>query len=486
MMSPDSQDQWNQILNHKFTNAHPVFHTLSNWLLTRLWLSPACVAAAQIAALSSLVGCGISHLRRVGMPRRLAVVTAMVFAVLPANATMVVTLWKDVPYSIALLLLSLLMLKMTLTEGAWIGRPWVWGRGTDCDPLALYPHKVLPSLWKPGFAACHVPRQTAAARDGAGLSVALHWGVTGPLYQALDVTLTPGRFEPFPCSSRRQDTVAGTPVTDEERAFLNRLYPLKDGHWPYSPYDVTQLMFNRTFDHQLLAQDKWRLLRLWLGAHLEESVGGTGPFAEQQRRGLGHSDAQGVYLICERVGNPRQGSLSNGFAPGRSTRGRVEARYPEGRTPASSRAVAGRVQRLVVALLAPSLPMYLLFFGVIVAVLRSGNARYLCVAAPCRIPVGGLGPVLSVSGVSLPVVGFFTSALLLSGFLLSSVRRKARVGLSASEPQERPWSQNAVAQLAVDYPGIGTTSESCPRRTATTTFSSARFSATRAMGAAGN
>ena len=266
-MSPDSQDQWNQILNHKFTNAHPVFHTLSNWLLTRLWLSPACVAAAQIAALSSLVGCGISYLRRVGMPRRLAVVTAMVFAVLPANATMVVTLWKDVPYSIALLLLSLLMLKMTLTEGAWIGRPWAWGAlGLTATLVALYRHNGMPvALASLALLLVMFPGKRRRLATALGLCVALYWGVTGPLYQALDVTPTPGCFKLIPVLQQTAaHTVAGTPVTDEERAFLNRLYPLKDGHWPYSPYDVTQLMFNRTFDHQLLAQDKWRLLRLWL------------------------------------------------------------------------------------------------------------------------------------------------------------------------------------------------------------------------------
>ena len=99
--------------------------------------------------------------------------------------------------------------------------------------------------------------------------------------------------------------------------------------------------------------------------------------------------------------------------------------------------------------------MYLLFFGVIVAVLRSGNARYLCVAAPVAFQSAVLA-LFCPSPEFRYQWSVFMSALLLSGFSLSSVRRKARVGLSASEPQERPWSQNAAAQLAAGSPYPGT------------------------------
>ena len=35
MMSPDSNVQWGQILSGQFNDAHPVFHTLSMWLVTQ-------------------------------------------------------------------------------------------------------------------------------------------------------------------------------------------------------------------------------------------------------------------------------------------------------------------------------------------------------------------------------------------------------------------------------------------------------------------
>ena len=37
---------------------HPVFHTWTNWLITRIWLSPAAIAIAQIVTLSAVLGMG--------------------------------------------------------------------------------------------------------------------------------------------------------------------------------------------------------------------------------------------------------------------------------------------------------------------------------------------------------------------------------------------------------------------------------------------
>jgi hypothetical protein len=45
-MSPDSLDQWKQVLNGQLKDWHPVFHTMNIWLITRIKLSPATVAMA--------------------------------------------------------------------------------------------------------------------------------------------------------------------------------------------------------------------------------------------------------------------------------------------------------------------------------------------------------------------------------------------------------------------------------------------------------
>ena len=38
LMTDDSIDQWFQVLTGQLTGHHPPFHTMLNWLVTRLWL----------------------------------------------------------------------------------------------------------------------------------------------------------------------------------------------------------------------------------------------------------------------------------------------------------------------------------------------------------------------------------------------------------------------------------------------------------------
>ena len=78
-MSLDSFEQWHQMTTGRYCDHHPIFHTLTNWLITRLWLSPSTVALVQLLTLAILAAWIIHRLRQWGMPRWLAVTTCLVF-----------------------------------------------------------------------------------------------------------------------------------------------------------------------------------------------------------------------------------------------------------------------------------------------------------------------------------------------------------------------------------------------------------------------
>ena len=122
MMSTDSAIQWKQVISGKFNDLHPVFHTLFIWLITRLWFSPATVALFQILSLSLTIGWGISILDEQGLPTWASWILAVIFAVSPVNAGLVITIWKDIPFSTCLLLLSLLILKVVFSNGEFLKR----------------------------------------------------------------------------------------------------------------------------------------------------------------------------------------------------------------------------------------------------------------------------------------------------------------------------------------------------------------------------
>jgi len=120
MMSADSMVQWGQVLTGKFVDHHPAFHTFLIWLLTRIYLSPAVIAIAQIIALAVVAGLWFAFFESLGIRRWIIWLFTIIFAVVPVNGTMVNTLWKDIPYSIAVLGLTLIIARVVVTKGAWI------------------------------------------------------------------------------------------------------------------------------------------------------------------------------------------------------------------------------------------------------------------------------------------------------------------------------------------------------------------------------
>ncbi len=145
MMTPDLMDQWGQIVSGMFDDSHPVAHTLLLWLLTRIWFSPAVIAVFQIIFLSLVTAYGIGVLSSIGLPRWAAWLLTAIFALSPINGSMVVTLWKDIPYSTALFLFSILTIRIVTSNGSWLeGKlSWLW-LALSGLLVALFRHNGFP------------------------------------------------------------------------------------------------------------------------------------------------------------------------------------------------------------------------------------------------------------------------------------------------------------------------------------------------------
>jgi hypothetical protein len=189
MMSADSMDQWGQVLSGRIIDHHPAFHTFLIWLLTRISLTPAIIAVAQIITLAFIAGLWFAFFEILGIRRWIIWAGAFIFAVTPINGTMVVTLWKDIPYSTAILGLTLIIARIVVTKGAWIAPlsaqiilgvtaalvlllrhdGLVLGVGTIVLLVLAYPNK-----WKPWLIASFV-------------CVFLYLGIRGPVYNWVGV-----------------------------------------------------------------------------------------------------------------------------------------------------------------------------------------------------------------------------------------------------------------------------------------------------------
>lgn len=385
LLSPDSQDQWNQLLTWQFTNNHPVAHALTNWLVTRFWLSPAAVAIGQIIAVSVLVGWGLMRMRQWGLPRWLAMVTCGIVALMPANGTMVVTLWKDIPFSVAVLLLTFYILEMIASEGRWLEKRAAWILlGVVAALIALYRHNgpavAFPTIIALSFVFRTHWRQLVLSLL---LAVGLWWGVTGPLYRALGVAPTPSFYKLFPVFQQiALHTNRHTPFTAEEKFLLERLHPLQDGAWPCDLYNVQTLLVDGRFNHALVPETQASVLKLYFRLFWRNPA----VVLEYLRE-----NANIVWSI-RRVPERPCFYCALEIREGRAyCMGRTRFDLPVDVWSQPTVEIARPLPKGLVAAISdqwswlmwrPALYLYLLLCGVLVAAVRSGNGRYLCVAVP--------------------------------------------------------------------------------------------------------
>ncbi|GIV64147.1 MAG: hypothetical protein KatS3mg045_1486 [Bellilinea sp.] len=189
IMTSDSMDQWNQMLTGIYNDHHPAFHTFTNWLVTRIALTPTSVAIAQILFLGMIAAQWLAFLEKIGLSKWLVFAGLVLFSLSPVNGTMVNTLWKDIPFSISVMGVTLFLAKIVFSHGEWIhswkakilfgvfialvllfrhdGAPL--GFGTLVAVFVFYPQKL--RHWLITLLIC----------------LGIYFGVRGPLYQAVGV-----------------------------------------------------------------------------------------------------------------------------------------------------------------------------------------------------------------------------------------------------------------------------------------------------------
>jgi len=110
-MSPDSLDQWQQLLTWDFDDTHPVSGTLLNWVFYQIVPSPAFVAFAHYALFALATGYFLTELRGWGVALPILAAVAVLFPLFPPNFLTATTLWKDVPFATALIALTALYIR---------------------------------------------------------------------------------------------------------------------------------------------------------------------------------------------------------------------------------------------------------------------------------------------------------------------------------------------------------------------------------------
>lgn len=186
----DAYGQWDQVHGLMgLNNWHPVFTTTLYWLLTRICDSLAFCIFIQIASFSLSASYLLTYLREIGVPRTLLVMAGAYIAFNPAIAMNNVCLFKDVPFTIALIWATVMLMKIVLSKGAWLERPLhLVLLGACMLALALIRHNgiffILPVFACLAFFFRSAAKRVLLTSLAFVVSLAL---IQGPLFSALSV-----------------------------------------------------------------------------------------------------------------------------------------------------------------------------------------------------------------------------------------------------------------------------------------------------------
>ncbi len=271
VMTTDSFVQWGQMESFRFDDWHPAFSTLFNWLITRIDYSPAAIALVDSLLFSLVFASMTAYLKRLGLDRRILFALAALFVINPVNGIMAVTIWKDIPYSISLLWLTLLAMKIVYSCGGWLNLRH--NRALLSASLAfaaLIRHNGIAPVFlmmAALFILYRKQRRNAALVALSALSVIVL--IRGPLYRALEVA--PGcAYQSMvnPIMQVGGIISGGGTLTEEERVVVTNILPLEKWKEGYSIYSEVSLASVSGFNMDYFRTNRIDFLREWAGMAL--------------------------------------------------------------------------------------------------------------------------------------------------------------------------------------------------------------------------
>lgn len=111
LCSADSIYIWTEVGNNVYSDAHPIVYMFLIKLLRLIWNDIAVVGLFQIILCSFTFGFVVNEMDSIGAPKWLCWSIAVIIPLIPANAMYTITFWKDTPYTIGLLILSILLFR---------------------------------------------------------------------------------------------------------------------------------------------------------------------------------------------------------------------------------------------------------------------------------------------------------------------------------------------------------------------------------------
>lgn len=266
IMSPDSIDQWTQVVTGKFSDWHPLAHTLLVSAATQIWPTPAAMIALHLVLMTLLLRAVLQELARLGCGRVTLLLTGLFYALHPIHGRMISTLWKDVPFALAITAFTLILIRLCREPGR-LELPAMAGLLACGTAITLLRHQgiTVAALSLLGVViAFPTKRKRGVAILLVLLTIAVAWRAT--VRQGLGLTGSP-ITEALAIPLQQAVTIVSNQgmVTPDQRHLLEIVVPWEKWRHQPSRVSVDWLKFDPTFSAESIRQRPAVYLGLWIG-----------------------------------------------------------------------------------------------------------------------------------------------------------------------------------------------------------------------------
>lgn len=275
IMSPDSIDQWKQMITFKLDDWHPVFHTLTNWAITRIWFSPAAIAIVQILFMAFSISAALYELDKMGTQRKFLLIISILYAFNPINGVLVISLWKDIAFTISLMWMFVLLLKIFNTQGRWLQSRinQLFLCILTIFVSMLRHNGIIPALGTLIVMLFFYNKQWKKIIQVILITLIFLMVIKGPVYDYLQVTKSRST-QSFVNPLMQVSAIVhyNGKITEEEKNIITKILPMEIWKNGYYEFNVLKLTNNKYYNDDNFNKNQKEFVKAWIGMAVRNPI----------------------------------------------------------------------------------------------------------------------------------------------------------------------------------------------------------------------
>lgn len=270
IFTDDSMNQFKQAITNNYNNWHPVGHTFIFFKIPTLFYDSvlSCVLF-QFLFITVCLNYFCYFLRKNYLSKKWTVIILILFLINPLNLLYANTLWKDIPYSYSLFILTLFLIEIYKSNGKWLNKKSnIFGLILILLQILFFRHNgiaivIIVSM----FLIIFYSKKYKVLLATFLVPIGIYFVVNGPVYDYLDI----------PDHEFKHAELFGVPLSqvsyiynnngilsDSMLEFMNNLSPLENWKKYYNKESFNDIKWSNGYNMLYLEENYKEFFKLYI------------------------------------------------------------------------------------------------------------------------------------------------------------------------------------------------------------------------------